>query len=341
MKHNLRIYITFIIIVITVATGTIALRSNTNVLTIYSTKKEDSLKDTLQAFTSKTNIKINIIYDTANNLLNKIEKDGHRSVADVFISSDGLEITLAKNKGFLQKIKSETLNLPNKEDNNNDYWIPLSKSAWVIAYNKENVNPSQIQNYEDLSDVKWNKKIILSESSHNNSHSLLAAFIIHSGTEYTKVWLNGIISNMIKKHPVNEIEQIKSLANGDGSIAIINSSVLAKIFQQNKNIQEKIGVIFPNQSNYGTHANISGIGILKNAKNKNGATLLIQHLLSEEGQYLYAVKNNEYPIHSNVKLPKPLSEWGIFKEDKLTTSESLVYYAKDAIKMAEITGWNK
>ena len=52
---------------------------------------------------------------------------------------------------------------------------------------------------------------------------------------------------------------------------------------------------FPNQDNRGSHINISGGFVTKNAKNKANAIQLLEFLAGDTAQEIYARKNHEYP----------------------------------------------
>ena len=56
-----------------------------------------------------------------------------------------------------------------------------------------------------------------------------------------------------------------------------------------------------NQDNYGTHVNISGIAIIND---ENYDASILNFLLSDEAQEIYANDNNEFPVNPNVSASK-------------------------------------
>ena len=66
-------------------------------------------------------------------------------------------------------------------------------------------------------------------------------------------------------------------------------------------VAEKIGVVFPNQGDRGTHVNISGAGVLKNAPHREAAVKFLEYLASPEAQAYFANGNNEYPVAGTVR----------------------------------------
>jgi iron(III) transport system substrate-binding protein len=68
---------------------------------------------------------------------------------------------------------------------------------------------------------------------------------------------------------------------------------------------EKVGIVFPNQSTWGTHLNIAGGAVAKNAKNQAAAVKFLEYLASPEAQNYFANGNNEWPTAKGVKVSNP------------------------------------
>ena len=76
--------------------------------------------------------------------------------------------------------------------------------------------------------------------------------------------------------------------------------------------------MFPNQDNRGSHINISGVFVTKNAKNKDNAIKLIEFLASDKAQEIYAKQNHEYPIRQTIQVSDIVRSWGYpFKMDSM------------------------
>ena len=79
--------------------------------------------------------------------------------------------------------------------------------------------------------------------------------------------------------------------------------------------------MFPNQATWGTHVNISGAGVLKNAPNREAAIKFLEYLASDEAQRYFADGNNEWPVVASVKVDNPvLKMLGEFKRDPLNVA---------------------
>ena len=86
-------------------------------------------------------------------------------------------------------------------------------------------------------------------------------------------------------------------------------------------VAERLGIAFPNQASWGTHVNISGAGVLKNAPHRDAAVKFLEYLASDEAQRYFADGNNEWPAVASVKVDNPaLKALGNFKRDDLNVA---------------------
>ena len=80
-------------------------------------------------------------------------------------------------------------------------------------------------------------------------------------------------------------------------------------------------MLFPNTDGRGTHVNVSGAILAKNAPNKENAVKLVEFLASDKGQEMYAEVNSEYPVKAGVPWSKLVQSWGTFKSDPISLNE--------------------
>ena len=139
-----------------------------------------------------------------------------------------------------------------------------------------------------------------------------------------------------------DTDQIKAVASGEAELAVGNTYYFATLMRSKKpedrNLAAKVGVIFPNQANRGTHVNISGGSVAKHAPNKAAAVKFLEYLVSVQAQRYFAEGNSEYPVVAGVELSAELMSLGNFKEDQLNAR----VYAQnnaDALKIMERAGW--
>jgi iron(III) transport system substrate-binding protein len=106
-------------------------------------------------------------------------------------------------------------------------------------------------------------------------------------------------------------------------------------------VTQKVGLIFPNQvkGDRGTHVNISGGGVMKNAPNRDNAIRFLEYLASEEAQRYFADGNNEWPAVPGVRVQNSaLASLGRFDYD-LQNVAMLGRNQAEAQRIADRAGW--
>lgn len=318
--------------------------ANTQEVNIYSHRHYDTDKQLFKAFEQQTGIKVNIVTAKADELINKIEKEGKNSPADILITSDAGRLHLAQEAGLLQTVDSKILNeiIPENLRQKDGYWFALTKRARVIVYNKDKIKPEELSTYESLTSENFHKKVLVRQSDNIYNQSLLASMIANYGEEKAKAWAKGIVNNFAREPKGSDRDQMKAVAAGLGDVAIVNTYYLGKLLNSNKvsevAVGKKMGIFFPNQNSNGTHINISGAGVIKYSKNKQNAIKLLEFLVSPQAQKLFAEANYEYPVNANVQPSLLIQSWGKFKEDTLTLEELGKNNAK-AVKIFNEVGW--
>ncbi len=278
--------------------------NDSQVVNVYSSRKEELVRTLFDEFTKNTGIKVRYIIDDYSQLLSRMENGGE---ADLFLTADAINLILAKKRGLLSQVDSEVLKsvIPARFRDSEDYWFGLTKRARILVYNKESVDPKDLSTYEDLANEKWKGKILVRSSTSPYNRSLIAFMIANNGFEKTKEWVSGIVSNMARKPSGGDTDQIYAVAAGEGDVAIVNSYYFARILssENKKNVADKLGAFFPNRNDHGVMVNISGAAVTKNAKNRENAIVLLEFLVSKQAQELYAKKTKNILLLKALKLP--------------------------------------
>lgn len=293
-------------------------------LTLYTHRHYDSDKLIFKKFEEKTGIKINVVKASADELIQKMETEGNQSPADLLLTVDAGRLVRAKNKDLLQSSSSDILNttIPTHLKDSSNYWFGLTKRARVIVYNKNTVKPSDLTDYEDLVNDRWNNKILIRSSNNIYNQSLMASIIANNGEDSARKWAKGIVNNFARTPKGNDRDQVKAILANEGDLAIINTYYLGKLINSKDSNEvaagNAVGIFFPNQENRGTHINVSGIGVAKSSKNKENAIKFIEFLISKDIQEIFAKANYEYPVNKDAQSSELLKSWGEFKEDNLS-----------------------
>ena len=297
------------------------------VLNLYSSRHYQTDEALYTGFTKATGIKINRIEGGEDALIERVRNEGERSPADVLITVDAGRLWRAEQLGLFQPMKSEVLDkrIPASLREPGGLWFGFSTRARLIAYNKAKVRAGEIQTYEELADPKWKGRVCMRSSTSIYNLSLMGALIDHLGEAKAQAWAQGVRANLAVDPKGGDTDQLKSVAAGECDVTVSNQYYYARLLRSQKpderQIGERIGVVFPNQKTWGTHVNISGAGVLKHAPNREAAVRFLEYLASDEAQRYFADGNNEWPAVPGVKVDNPvLSYFGDFKRDALNVS---------------------
>jgi iron(III) transport system substrate-binding protein len=88
-------------------------------------------------------------------------------------------------------------------------------------------------------------------------------------------------------------------------------------------VADRVGVVFPNQASWGTHVNIAGAAVAKNAKNTANAIKFMEYLASPSAQEYFANGNNEWPAVPGLGVSNPALKAmsnGSFKSETIPIS---------------------
>lgn len=297
------------------------------VLNLYSSRHYQTDEALYANFTKQTGIRINRIEAGEDALIERVRNEGERSPADVLITVDAGRLWRAEQLGFFQPVKSAVLDarIPASYREPNGQWFGFSLRARLIAYNKAKVKPGELPTYESLADPKWKGRICMRSSTSIYNLSLMGAMIDHLGEAKAEQWAQGVKANLARDPKGGDTDQLKSVAAGECDVTISNQYYYARLARSSKpeerDIAEKVGVLFPNQASWGTHVNISGAGVMKHAPNREAAVKFLEYLASDEAQRYFAEGNNEWPVVRGVKPDNPvLRAFGDFRQDALNVA---------------------
>src|SRR5688572_12095966 len=297
------------------------------VVNIYSSRHYQTDEALYTGFTRKTGVKVNRIEAGEDALVERIRNEGERSPADVLITVDAGRLWRAEQMGLFQPVKSALLEsrVPESFREPGGHWFGFSMRARVIAYNKARVRPGEIESYEQLADPKWKGRVCMRSSTNIYNLSLMGALIDHLGAEKAESWAKAVRANLAQEPKGGDTDQLKAVAAGQCDVTVSNQYYYARLARSQKpderQVAEKIAVVFPNQQTWGTHVNISGAGVLKHAPHRAAAVQFLEYLASDEAQRYFADGNNEWPVVQSVKLDNPvLNALGEFKRDRLNVA---------------------
>jgi len=291
---------------------------------VYTYRETKLVQPLFEAFTKDTGVKVNVV-SASSGLEQRIKAEGANSPADVLLTVDVGRIAEAVDAGVTQPIKSEALDkiVPAQYRDPDGHWAGISMRARVIYASKERVKQDAIT-YEELADPKWKGKICIRSGQHIYNNALFAAYVAHHGEAKAEEWLRGVKANLAQKPSGGDRETARDVAAGKCDIGIGNTYYWALMMNHDadkKPWAEATKVILPTFAGGGTHVNLSGVLLAKNAPNRANAVKLIEWLAGEKAQQLYADANYEYPVRAGVAVNPTIAGYGKLNADTLPISK--------------------
>jgi iron(III) transport system substrate-binding protein len=288
-----------------------AAHAQEQVVNLYSARHYNTDEALYSNFTKATGIKINRVDADDAGILARLKAEGSASPADVILLVDAARLAKGETEGLFAPIKSKLLDdaIPEqfraKATANGTAWYGFSTRARVVVYDKTKVKKADVDSYEKLADATNKGKLCTRSGSHPYNLSLFGAVLEHLGAEKTEAWLKGMVANMARDPKGGDTDQIKAVAAGECGIAVTNTYYIARLMRsdkpEDKAVMDKVGVVFPNQSSWGTHLNVAGGAVATNSKNKANAQKFLEYLAGAEAQNYFANGNNEWPTAKAVK----------------------------------------
>ena len=311
------------------------------VVNVYSYRQPALIDPLFEAFTRKTGITVRTVF-AENGLVERLAQEGRNSPADVLLSADVGRLVEAVSRDLAQPVQSQAITgkIPATLRDAGNLWFGLTMRARVVYASVDRVKAGAIT-YEELADPKWKGKICLRPGNHPYNLGLIAAMIAHKGEDGARAWLEGLKANLAVKPSGNDRSQAKSVYAGECDLAIANTYYMGKMMTNDQEPEQKawakaVRIIFPSSPDFGTHVNISGMLMARNAPNRGNAQKLMEFLASDEAQRLYADANFEYPVNSAVQPSEIVKAWGSFTPDKLNIVEIARFEAVAARLVDEV-----
>jgi iron(III) transport system substrate-binding protein len=303
-------------------------------LNIYSARHYPTDEALYANFTKATGIRINRVDSDDAGILARLKAEGTASPADVILLVDAARLWKGEIEGLFQPIKSKPLDdaIPQQlrgkgATEGGTPWFGFSTRARIVVYDKATVQKTDVDSYEALAEPKNKGRLCIRSGSHPYNLSLFGAVMEHLGEARTQVWLKGLVDNMARSPKGGDTDQIKAVAAGECAIGVTNTYYLARLMRsdkaEDKTTMARLGIVFPNQSSWGTHVNIAGGAVARHAKNSANAVKFLEYLATPAAQAHFADGNNEWPVAKGVKINNEALQamsGGSFKSETIPVS---------------------
>ena len=304
--------------------GTMASAAEVN---LYTTREPGLIRPLLDAFTAKTGVTVNTVF-VEKGLAERVAAEGERAKADVLMTVDIGNLVDIVDRGLAQPVKSATLDsaVPAALRDAEGRWFALSTRARVLYADAKDFADLKSIRYEDLADPKWKGKLCLRSGQHPYNTALIAHHLVKHGPEKTEAWLRGLKANLARKPAGGDRDVARDIVAETCEIGLGNSYYVGLMRSgrggpDQQKWGEGIKVVLPTFEGGGTHVNVSGAADSKNAPNREEAVKLLEYLVSDEAQGIYAKTDYEYPVKAGAPVDPLLTSLGTLTIDTVPLTE--------------------
>ena len=311
---------------------------------LYTMREPGLMQPLLDSFTKATGVKVTSIF-MKDGLAERVAAEGTRSPADVLMTVDLGSLLDLVEKGLTQPVSSSALEgaIPSNLRGARGEWFALSLRARVLYVHP--ALPMTAFSYEELADPKWKGKVCIRAGQHPYNTALIAAHIAKHGEAATEAWLRGIKANLARPTTGGDRDVARDIMGGICDIGVANSYYVG-LMRSGAGGPEQvkwgsaIKVMLPTFKNGGTHVNISGASVARYSPNRAAAVRLLEYLVSNDAQKIYAEANFEYPVTPGAPVHPLIAALGTLKVDALPLTD-IARHRAAASRLVDKVGFDR
>ena len=294
---------------------------------LYTTREPGLIKPLLEAYTKASGVAVNTVF-VEKGLAERVAAEGERAKADVLMTVDIGNLVDIADRGLAQPVRSAALEaaVPAALRDPEGRWFALSTRARVAYADARDFSTLEALRYEELADPKWKGKLCLRSGQHPYNTALVAHHLVRHGAEKTEAWLRGVKANLARKPAGGDRDVARDILAETCELGLGNSYYVGLMRSgrggpEQQKWGEAIKVVLPTFEGGGTHVNVSGAAVSKTAPNRDEAVKLLEYLVSDEAQALYARTDYEYPVKAGASVDPLLAALGTLRIDATPLAE--------------------
>ncbi|WP_076366288.1 Fe(3+) ABC transporter substrate-binding protein [Phaeovulum vinaykumarii] len=304
---------------------------------VYSHRQPELVEPLFAAFTAETGIPVNVAF-VDKGMVERLRAEGDRSPADLVMTVDIARLSQVVAAGVTQPVQSDVLDaaIPAELRDPEGHWFALTTRARIVYASKDRVPAGTVTTYEDLADPKWKGRICTRPFTADYNVALTAAYLLHHGEAATRDWLTGLRANLVRKPEGNDRAQVRAIWAGQCDLSLGNTYYMGEMLEspQDAEAARAVRVDFATFEGAGTHLNVSGVAMTRAAPNRDAALKLMEFLVSDEAQRIYAETNHEFPVKPGVPSSEVVASWGPFTPDSLGLAD-IAQARAEALRLIE------
>ena len=246
------------------------LAADSGEVNVYSYRQPYLIDPLFKEFTDETGIKVNVIF-AEKGLIERMAAEGRNSPADVLLTVDVGNLTQAKTRASASRRsrRSSKTEIPAAyRDKDGIGWAHPPRPRRLCLEGPGEAGSDHLRGARR------------SEMARQDLHPLRPACLqcrpdrlddrSHHGEVETEEWLKGVKANLARKPAGDDRMQVKGVYSGECDLAIGNTYYMGAMLKNEKEPEQKewansVNMLFPNTNDRGTHVNVSGAVLAKNA----------------------------------------------------------------------------
>lgn len=284
-------------------------------LIVYSGRAERLIKPVLDEFQSKSGVQIELLSSGTTELVNRLKAEGDHTPADVFLTNDAGSLEHARELKLLRPMNMREVEraIPPQFRAPDNSWIGLSGRFWIVVYNTNLVKPDQITSLLDLAQPQWKDKLAIPNSGSEYLQAGVSVIKATFGDERTKQFLQGLKTNAGTQVYQKSSQIVEAVAKGQVAVGLVNHYYIYRHLAAQPSAPIAALMTDQQEGGMGAIMNVAGIGVTRASKHVESAKLLIEFLVAQAGQKLFADLDKEYPLHPDVKADPALIDRHSFR----------------------------
>jgi len=278
---------------------------------VYASVDEGNAKLILDAFTADTGITASFVHLSSGPALARITAEINNPQADVWLGAPSENHVMAKAEGLTVPYVSDALSeLEDQFKDKEGYWRSFYMNPMAFAVNTEalaKIGAPMPTSWDDLLKPVYKGHIQMpTPQASGTAYNIVGGLVVSRGEDAAFEYMAKLNPN-VQTYTSSGTGPSKGVAVGQCAIGIQFTPAFFKFIDEGYPLK----VVFPKE---GVGFEAPAVSIIKGAKNMEAAQILVDWLVSKEGQdVLSEVKTFFYPVNPKAKLGAGMPEFSELK----------------------------
>jgi iron(III) transport system substrate-binding protein len=273
---------------------------------VYTSLDEPYARPVLEAFSRETNVPCLPVYDTeaskSRGLAQRILAERSRPQADVFWSSEVMQMLLLQKEGVLEPYRSPSADgIPARYRDPGGHWTAFAARFRVLVYNKKRVREPP-ETLAELAEGRWRGQVAMARPLFGTTMTEAAALFQVWGADRARDYYHRRKENGTKLVDGNSAAA-EWTARGDVLIGQTDTDDAYIRVERGR----PLGIVFPDQGGAGALLIPNTAGLIKGSPHPDQGQRFLDFLLRPETELLLAgLPSRQLPLHESLqsKLPE-------------------------------------